>query len=408
MADDGLSDKVNALEAQLQNIKSLLTSNGAEVNGSPSPASENLAAVRLQLLELAHNLEYAALGPTEWLKASFAVTKYDHLAYYALSQFPIHEHIPLTGSISYQALSTASGMPLGPLKRVLRHLMLNHLFTEPEPGQVAHSEASRILVTEPGMASWLGHNYDEVFRSFGLFAEALKKGDDEGHPGKTATALAFDQPRGFFGGLLAQEPWRAKRFAEAMQAMTRGSHDHSYLVTGYDWAQYGNGLVVDVGGSSGFQSLAIATAYPTLNFIVQDIEDLSSRLEENMSALTQRPKIKFQVHDFFTPNAESSADVYFLRHIIHDWSDSYAAKILRNIASVMKRSARIVVMDIVVPERGVLPFLDLQMMVVVNGKERNRQEWDELLALADPRLRILSVRQPQNSVASIIEIGLVE
>jgi 6-hydroxytryprostatin B O-methyltransferase len=53
-------------------------------------------------------------------------------------------------------------------------------------------------------------------------------------------------------------------------------------------------------------------------------------------------------------------------------------------------------------------FMDLQMMVVVNGKERTRQEWDELLALADPRLKIVSVKQPQYSVASIIEIGLVD
>ncbi|KAL2783332.1 O-methyltransferase-domain-containing protein [Aspergillus keveii] len=312
-------------------------------------------------------------------------------------------------------------MPLGPLKRVVRHLMLNHLFTEPAPGQIAHSEASRILVTEPGMTSWLGHNYDEVFRSFGLFPEALKRGSsggvaDDGHPGKTATALAFDQPRGFFGGLLAQEPWRAQRFAGAMHAMTRGSHDHSYLANGYDWEQYKGGLVVDVGGSSGFQSIAIATAHPDLHFVVQDIEDLGSKLEEHVSALSQRPKISFQVHDFFKPNPETSADVYFLRHIIHDWSDSYASKILRNIASVMKPTAKIVIMDIVVPEKGVLPwhtdrmisFMDLQMMVVVNGKERTRQEWDELLALADPRLKIVSVKQPQYSVASIIEIGLVE
>jgi 6-hydroxytryprostatin B O-methyltransferase len=89
---------------------------------------------------------------------------------------------------------------------------------------------------------------------------------------------------------------------------------------------------------------------------VQDIEDLSTKLEENISSLAQRPKITFQVHDFFKPNPETSADVYFLRHIIHDWSDSYASKILRNIAGVMKPSARIVIMDIVVPEKGVLPW----------------------------------------------------
>jgi 6-hydroxytryprostatin B O-methyltransferase len=103
---------------------------------------------------------------------------------------------------------------------------------------------------------------------------------------------------------------------------------------------------------------------------VQDIEDLGSKLEEHVSALSQRPKISFQVHDFFKPNPETSADVYFLRHIIHDWSDSYASKILRNIASVMKPTAKIVVMDIVVPQKGVLPWHTDRMIRYVDSPLR--------------------------------------
>ncbi|KAL2809151.1 O-methyltransferase-domain-containing protein [Aspergillus granulosus] len=416
MTHDGLLDKVNALEAQLKHVKSILTAHGSE---APSSNSESLAAARIELLELANNLEYLALGPVEWLKASFAVTKYDHLVYYTIAHFSIHLSIPLHGSITYADLSTACSIPLDALKRVLRHAMLNHLFCEPQPGHVAHSEASRILATDPNMASWLGHNYDEVFRSFALFPGLLERhkrvegSDGNGDPGRTACAITFDQPKGFFGGLLVEQPWRAKRFAEAMQAMTRGSHDHSHHVAGYEWGTLGDGLVVDVGGSSGFQSVAIAEAYPNLRFIVQDIEDHSSKLQEHISETGTNADIRFQVHNFFEPNPETSADVYFLRHIIHDWADDYAIKILRNIASVMKPAAKIVIMDTVLPERGVLPwhtdrmvsFLDLQMMLVVNGKERNRQEWDKLLLMADPRLKITSVKQPKNSVASIIEVA---
>ncbi|KAL2850242.1 O-methyltransferase-domain-containing protein [Aspergillus pseudoustus] len=427
MTQDNLLEKVHALEAQLQNVKSLLATQPSGVEESGRSNAEQLAAARVELLELANNLEYLALGPTEWLKASFAVTKYDHLVYYTLAHFPIHQHIPLDGQITYTKLSTACSLPLDALKRILRHAMLNHLFTEPEPGYIAHSEASRILATDAGMASWLGHNYDEVFRSFGLFPGTLERrgysgGDDDddgyGHPGRTACALTFDQPKGFFGGLLAEQPRRAKRFAEAMQAMTRGSHDPAHLVHGFNWGRYdgSRGLIVDVGGSSGFQSLAIAQAHPGLRFVVQDIEDHSAKLHEHISKSGVSSDITFQVHDFFTPNPQTAADVYFLRHIIHDWADPYAIKILRNIASVMKPSARIVIVDTVVPEPGVLPwqtertisFLNLQMMLMVNGKERSRQEWDELLIKADARLKIVGVTQPKNSVASIIEVALVE
>jgi hypothetical protein len=65
MTDHGLLEKLNAIEAQVNNVKSLLA--GHE--------GDKLAAARLELLELANNLEYVALGPTEWLKASFAVVR---------------------------------------------------------------------------------------------------------------------------------------------------------------------------------------------------------------------------------------------------------------------------------------------------------------------------------------------
>jgi hypothetical protein len=49
--------------------------------------------------------------------------------------------------------------------------------------------------------------------------------------------------------------------------------------------------------------------------------------------------------------------------------------------------------------------MDLQMMVILNGKERSLEQWIDLIALADLQLKIFSVSQPENSVDSITEIG---
>jgi 6-hydroxytryprostatin B O-methyltransferase len=92
----------------------------------------------------------------------------------------------------------------------------------------------------------LGHNYDEVFRSFVGLPDAIRRYPGSEEPGYTACAMVFQKPQGFFGGLLRDEPWRAKRFEEAMQAVSRGDHDSSHLVQGFDWAKIANGLVVDV------------------------------------------------------------------------------------------------------------------------------------------------------------------
>jgi 6-hydroxytryprostatin B O-methyltransferase len=172
--------------------------------------------------------------------------KYEHLCYYMIYQFNIHRSVPLDGDISYEELSQACNIPVDALTRLLRHAMLHRLFIETRSGYVAHSEASRIFVTDPPMASWLGHNYDEVFRSLTALPDALRKYPAASDPGHTAAALTFNQPRGLFGGLLQEEPWRAVRFAEAMQALTRGSYDPSHLVDGYDWGKHAGGLIVDV------------------------------------------------------------------------------------------------------------------------------------------------------------------
>ncbi|PTU16806.1 hypothetical protein P175DRAFT_0505464 [Aspergillus ochraceoroseus IBT 24754] len=329
------------------------------------PGYEELTSARLSLLETANDLQYLAMGPTEWLKMTLAVNKHDHLCYYMIDQFNIHQSVPLNGEISYEELSAACGLPVDPYAVSSAMPCSITLFREPNPGYVAHSDASSVFVTDAKMAAWLGHNYDEVFRCLHAVPDAIRNHPTSADPGHTPCGVVFNQPKGFFAGLLQDQPWRASRFEH---------HDASHIVRGYDWGQYGNGLVVDrIGPPPGC-----------------------------------RRTMQFQVHDFFHPNPQTTADVYLLRHIIHDWGDDYASKILWNIASVMKPTARIIVVDIVIPEPGTLPWqahrmirsMDLQMM-------RTKQDWRKLLANSNSKLNILSISQPPYSVASIIEIGLV-
>lgn len=49
------------------------------------------------------------------------------------------------------------------------------------------------------------------------------------------------------------------------------------------------------------------------------------------------------------------ADVYFFKWIFHDWSDKYCIKILRALIPALKKGARIVVNEFIVPAPGTLP-----------------------------------------------------
>lgn len=50
------------------------------------------------------------------------------------------------------------------------------------------------------------------------------------------------------------------------------------------------------------------------------------------------------MHDFFTPQTEE-ADIYFMRHVIHDWPDAESVKILANTAAKMTSSTKLLICE---------------------------------------------------------------
>ena len=72
-----------------------------------------------------------------------------------------------------------------------------------------------------------------------------------------------------------------------------------------------------------------------------------------------------------------------LSTILHDWDDESAARILRTIRACAPSRARVHVIDAVVPdgngEHGA-KWLDLLMLALFGGRERDEAEWRALLA----------------------------
>src|SRR5436305_7948311 len=52
----------------------------------------------------------------------------------------------------------------------------------------------------------------------------------------------------------------------------------------------------------------------------------------------------------FFESVPSGADAYFLRHIIHDWSDDPALRIFQNIRRAIPPKARLLIVEMIVPE----------------------------------------------------------
>ena len=124
-----------------------------------------------------------------------------------------------------------------------------------------------------------------------------------------------------------------------------------HIVNGFDWGRLGPGTVVDVGGSYGSTSMAIARTFPSLHCIVQDrreVIEVAYQKSDHETAI----RVVFMEHDFFAKQPIMGADVYLLRWILHDWSVKYALQILRGLVPALKKGSRIVVCEHVLPEPG--------------------------------------------------------
>jgi hypothetical protein len=55
------------------------------------------------------------------------------------------------------------------------------------------------------------------------------------------------------------------------------------------------------------------------------------------------------VHDFFKPQPEKNASIFFLKHIMHDWSDPYCSKILDQLYEAATPTTRLIVMEVILP-----------------------------------------------------------
>ena len=106
--------------------------------------------------------------------------------------------------------------------------------------------------------------------------------------------------------------------------------------------------------------------------------------------------------DFFS-DIPVSADIYLLKHIIHDWYDDKNQKILKNIRANMPDDGKVLIIETVVPEGNTPHFskiIDLEMLIAPGGLERTPSEFKQLLEDSGFKMtRII----PTQGLMSIVE-----
>ena len=236
----------------------------------------------------------------------------------------------------------------------MQHASVKHIFRQTGNDTVTHTPASRALVGTQGFNDEVGFITNEMAFASAHSLQALEKypSKDNGattEQNKTGFSIANNTSDPIYTEL-AKDPERIRRFGSAMRHMTSGTvHDIAHLLSNYEWANLAQqgATVVDIGGGQGGISRALASAFPGLNCVVQD---LSSAVTAGRVALPPEEKgVTFMVHDFFSPQT-LQPDVFFLRWILHNWSDKYCVQILRNLVPGLRSGAKVVVYEYLLPE----------------------------------------------------------
>lgn len=116
-----------------------------------------------------------------------------------------------------------------------------------------------------------------------------------------------------------------------------------------------------MGGSQGYVSIAIAEKFPNLKFIVQDTAGMRTTSTIGKVPAELQDRVELTTHDFFTPQTVD-AEVYFFRWIFHGFSEKYCIKILQALIPALKKGAKIVINDGVLPDPGNVSYIEEKSM----------------------------------------------
>jgi hypothetical protein len=242
------------------------------------------------------------------------------------------------------------------LHRLLRALASDGVFAEEARGVFRNTDASDVLRNS---------GWGEFAHLFGgVWYSAVERLDATAEP-------AFPRTHGTdFWSWLADHPGERAVFDRAME---QGKERRVEQLAALDWR--GDETVVDVGGGNGSLLVELVRRQSGLRGVVLDLPE-TVRDEDSLG-----DRVTFVEGNFF--ESVPAGDVYVLSTILHDWDDRRAAAILRTIRAAAPDGARLIVIDAVVPrgnEANGAKWLDLLMLALFGGRERDETQWRALLA----------------------------
>ena len=197
----------------------------------------------------------------------------------------------------------------------------------------------------------------------------------------------------------AHEPEASEIFNGCMSELSAGAAPA--IVAAYDFS--GFDTIADIAGGHGFLLSQILKANTNLKGILFDLEHVIAGSGDMLRAHGVTDRVETVAGDFFSE--VPAADAYIMKHIIHDWDDERAIRILQTIHRAMKGDGKVLLAEMVIPE-GNEPhpgkMLDLEMLTSPGGLERTEAEYAQLFERSGFRLnRIVPTMSPFSVIEAV-------
>jgi SAM-dependent methyltransferase/precorrin-6B methylase 2 len=212
--------------------------------------------------------------------------------------------------------------------------------------------------------------------------------------GKSQTAPALGET---FWEYYARVPAEADAFTQGLSGLTATVEREAIRVVDTRSID----LAVDVGGAAGALVLAFMKANRNLRGIVLDRPNIVPRAAAAAERLGLADRFSALAGDYLESVPE--ADLYLLKFVLHDHDDASCIRILDNCRRAMRPGGRISVIELFLAETAKAELAsrwDLNMLVVLGGRERTVAEYAKLFAAAGLRLEKVT---PTDSLMIAIE-----
>jgi hypothetical protein len=288
-------------------------------------------------------------------------------------------------------LADAVGASPDGLARTLRALAGVGVFSSPAPGSWALTPVGECLRTGvPGSLRYLviAETDHAHWAAWGRFSHAVRTGNPQ------AQAALGCKPWDYY----AAHPDDGDAFSKAMADIS--SLAIGPVLDSYDFS--GTGTIADIGGGYGALLAAILRTQPKARGILFDQPQVVAAAGAVLGDTEGR--VERVSGDFFSQQLPR-ADIYLLKHILHDWDDTDCVSILKNVRAGMNAGARVLLIEMIVAEQpapGPAPWMDLNMLVTLGGRERTASAYQQLLAAAGlDTARVLSTQSPYGIVEAV-------